>query len=420
MLIIFLLSLPLIGFSMGTMAGKDILISYVATSLFIFYFFLRKGNSKIYLPKEMKFLWYFLIYIILTVLYRASVGLLTTKNIGGLTMTAIFFLFYFILTNIFILMDKKRLRNLVGWFILISAVYSLFTCLQAVMPANSFVFNLFRNSNSSFTTWDASLPSSHDSWGSLNRVTGFAPEPGMWAAFLAVPISLLLPRLFYKFRLQDLFCFFSIFLGFLLTYGRTGWMGLVLAIVAFPSLLLSGKKRNFYLIFVLIAVCLTLYLSIFSKMDIKEGVDWSTYERAAGMIKATRMFVSSPIFGVGIGEFRAREPEFDFENLSRAGGGGAFPYNMYLALAAETGIIGLALWLLFVKGIWDKAYSNLSEIKDNLDDKILLMGLDLAFLTILFGWINIGSFNLMYIFFIFALISTLSYLENENKSCQKL
>lgn len=415
MFVIFILSLPFIAFSLvRTIGYKDILVSYVTAFLLLFYFFMRKNNAKIYFPREARFFFYFLVYLFISIGSRYCYGISTVKSVSQLLTVTIYFFFYILFINVFTLQDKKRAIKYVNLFILICVVFSLYSSLQAVLPTNSIVYKLFRNTNAAFIVWDPSVVIGHRlPWIGLNRVTGLAAEPGMWAAFLAVPLCLLLPRLYYKFKFRDLYSFLGILLGFLLTYGRTGFLAVFLAVIIFPCFILSGNKRKLYILFAAVIIGLCAFMTIFADISVAGGRDWSRIERANSLIVASRMFIDNPLFGVGLGGYRARAPEYRFEGQERAGGGGDYNYNLYLGLAAETGIIGLALWLLLIKSFWDKLFYQINHLKAKTEEKILYMGLGLAFLSIIFSWLNIGWINFMYIFYIFALISALSKSINE-------
>ena len=124
------------------------------------------------------------------------------------------------------------------------------------------------------------------------------------------------------------------------------------------------------------------------------------------MFNGGRMFLSSPIFGVGLGKY-----EINLENVAIAGltGGtyGHMTYNYYLSVLAETGIIGLSLWLMFLCSFWNKLFAQYDQLTDNRDLKILCIGVLMAYLSILFSWLNVGGINFMYIWFVLALTNSM-------------
>jgi len=417
MFYIFLLSLPFLALSIITINNKDILVSYATTALLIFYFFARKDNAKIYFPKEAKAFFVFFIYVLITVGYRLIYNIIDPKSISAMATIAIYFFFYLLLINVFDLRSKGRLLKHINVFIFICVLFALYSGLQGFLPADSIINRLFRNANNAYTIYNPALyPAKHIMSINYNRVSGLAAEPGLWAVFLTMPLCLLLPRLYYKFRMRDFGAFLGIFFPFLLTGGRSGFLSLFLAIISFPCFVLSGNNRKLYALFTVTVISLSIFMGIFSEFTPGSDRDWSQIERANGMIVATRMFIANPIFGIGIGRYRQEQGKYQFKGINIAAGQGDYPYSFYLSLAAETGIIGLILWLLFLKTIGDKLYFMINNIKGGTDEKILYAGLILSFLSIAFGWINIGGINSVYYFFIFAIISVLSNIKRIDRS----
>ena len=76
------------------------------------------------------------------------------------------------------------------------------------------------------------------------------------------------------------------------------------------------------------------------------GGDVSLIERIAVQRDAVAMFAEHPILGVGAGNFLVVQPEYQRESGALT----ARPlpvHNTYLQIAAESGMVGLAAWLLF-------------------------------------------------------------------------
>jgi len=408
MFYLYLLSLPFLALSVKTINGKDVLVSYLTTALLLFYFFMRKDNARIFFPKEAKIFFVFLIFILATIIYFLFFGVVDQKNISGAVTIALYLFFYVLLINIFVLQDKKTIFKYIDVFIIICFFVSLYSFLQAILPVNSIVYKLFRNASNAYTIWDPTMHlGTHKGFINLNRITGLAAEPGLWAAFLSIPLCLLLPRIYYRFRTIDFYIFIGILFPFLLTAGRTGFLSLFLAIISFPCFILTGNKRRICIVLAVIVITLSIFWGLFAEFRFGQNKDWSTIERANGMIIATKMFVANPLFGVGIGKYRLEQDKYQFEGINVAAGKGEYPYSYYLSLAAETGIVGLALWLFFLKSIGNKIYKKNVSIKINTEEKAVCFGLTLAFLSIVFGWINIGGINSVYYFFIFAIISVL-------------
>jgi O-antigen ligase len=73
--------------------------------------------------------------------------------------------------------------------------------------------------------------------------------------------------------------------------------------------------------------------------------DYSTAERLAHWIAGARMFLSHPFLGVGIGNYADAYPRYLITIFANPLG---HAHNYYINIAAETGIIGLTAFLLFL------------------------------------------------------------------------
>ena len=148
-------------------------------------------------------------------------------------------------------------------------------------------------------------------------------------------------------------CALALTLGVIYTVSRTGFILILLAvglILISPSAKSNGKKLGFFLLgFVGISFFIpanALRLSETILPSITGGTDTAGLRYAlwtAGM----KMFSDSPVIGVGIGQFQYRLPYY---------GGGIVParfleltpHSMYVQLLAETGIVGLLLFVVVV------------------------------------------------------------------------
>lgn len=415
MIILLIISLPFLAYSLATFNGKDLLISYIPIVLLIFNLLMCKKDLKIYFPIEAKHFMFFLIYLFVNLAYTHFAG----KGISQLLMLFIYFLSYVLLINILIYQKIKTIKHFVDILILVSVAASLYSFLQAAFPYDTWIQNGLRNANNAFAIWDPIFQQNNGSfpyglWG-LMRVTGLAAEPSNWAAFLTIPLCILLPRLFFQFRIFDLFCSLTIFAVILLTHGRTGWLSLALAVLFFPSFILKGNRRKLFMRFAIAMTCIIVTLSLFTEFtDLYTGRSkWSRIERMAGMTNAMNMFISSPVIGVGYGKFLAYAESLQ-PSLGEGGTRGTYAFNYYLRLLAETGIVGLCIWLIFLRSMWERYFAIYSLAQRNKKFMIMFAGLGLAYYSILISWINIDGINFMYVWFIFALMSSMSSIIENN------
>ena len=93
-------------------------------------------------------------------------------------------------------------------------------------------------------------------------------------------------------------------------------------------------------------------LDSFSIFDVRSAVptgeNWAIFDRMARWQATWSMFEASPLLGVGIGNYADAYPRYALPGWEEALG---HAHNIYLNIAAETGIIGLALYLLLI-GSW--------------------------------------------------------------------
>ena len=417
MIKLFIFSLPFLAFSLFTFEGNDLLVSYITALLLLFYLFVRKNDAKIHFPKEFKFIIYFVIYISASLIYRYLSGQSINNTFYSQLMTIIIYsFFYLILINIFIMQKIKRISYYIHYFILICVILSIYTSLQAFVSPDSMLFHLFRNTNSSWRPI-LTLGGNYATWGNLNRVTGLGIEPMTWSAFLAIPLSILFPRLIFKFRIKDLFSFLFIFICFLLTCSRTGWIAFALAIIYLPIFILTGIKRKIFVSIMTIFVCISSVVFInYYINNMKIRTDWSLLERMAGTNSSWNMFIDNPLIGIGYGGFSLKRDEYSVNY--GPGVTGSYSYNYYIRLLGETGIIGFCLWILFIRSLLIKLFSQYKYIKENNKIKVFYLGLCMALLSILFSWINVESINFMYMWFIFALIGVLPVVMKKSLSDQ--
>lgn len=89
--------------------------------------------------------------------------------------------------------------------------------------------------------------------------------------------------------------------------------------------------------------------------------DYSTAERLAHWIAGVRMFVDHPLTGVGIGNYPDVYPRYYVTIFVNSLG---HAHNYYINIAAETGAIGLAAFLLFLMAIFvagGTAYTSINK-----------------------------------------------------------
>ena len=138
--------------------------------------------------------------------------------------------------------------------------------------------------------------------------------------------------------------------GLLFTETRSVWLGGVVATVV--ALLAVRELRLWFLpvvgvVAALMAISLTTVPGLADQVTERSNDQRTVWDRKNLATAAVNMVEAHPLVGVGWGRFRAESPPYFEQNAD-------FPltatkeviHNVFLTYAAETGLIGLSLWLL--------------------------------------------------------------------------
>lgn len=201
------------------------------------------------------------------------------------------------------------------------------------------------------------------------RIYGTFDQPNPYAGYLnmALAVTLALTLLGRDWLTRTVAGIASAVIGgaMLLTQSRGGQIALLAALV-FIALVGMPRVRvwmHFVIIgaFLLVEGILTglIPLSLFGQIERFLGLvninllepntqDFSTAERLAHWIAGIHMYLAHPILGVGIGNYPDAYPKYIIGNFVNPLG---HAHNYYINIAAETGTIGLAVYLLFLTAI---------------------------------------------------------------------
>ena len=182
---------------------------------------------------------------------------------------------------------------------------------------------------------------------SFTNANGFA---GWLIIFIPVFIGLLMTN-FRRGKILLGGLVILLFISLLLTYTRGAWLGFVLGLglmCYWFSRSLSRKSK--VLVYTLIIICSVGIVSILSK-GVKERAKSINKIEGSGLFRvnlwkeALSIVEDFPVLGTGLNTY-----SIVARNYKSVEGGGIYPHNSYLQMAAETGILGLAsfLWILFV------------------------------------------------------------------------
>jgi O-antigen ligase len=157
-----------------------------------------------------------------------------------------------------------------------------------------------------------------------------------------------------------------------LTYVRSAWVGLAVAV-----LLITGLTRRYWLLPGVLAVA-ALALAVPSPLQrravsIADPSDPTANERWYFWEAGRRMVLDAPILGLGPGGVKRHYPEYKNPAARRPGTGHL--HNNLVQIAAERGLLGLAAWL----AIWIAFFALAGRIYARLpasrvDDRALVAG----------------------------------------------
>lgn len=140
----------------------------------------------------------------------------------------------------------------------------------------------------------------------------------------------------------------AIVLGLLGTFSRGSWLSVVFGL--FPLASVGGRR------FILRACVAAAFVAVVFDL-VSGGVlqaivagardDWSVAQRAALMTAGVLTFLAHPLLGVGPGGFAQSVEQFGLL-VSRLEDFKPTPHNAYIQMAAETGVLGLIAFVVFL------------------------------------------------------------------------
>ena len=131
---------------------------------------------------------------------------------------------------------------------------------------------------------------------------------------------------------------------------RAAWVGFIFMIAFFVIV----KNKWLFLSSVLVLILSLFLLQDFVKSNIKEedvkekiSADYSINHRFLMAKEATIMILDHPALGTGLNTYTIMGPKYKIHPL-----GGMYPHNSYLHKAAETGLVGLGMFFLFIWSLY--------------------------------------------------------------------
>jgi putative inorganic carbon (HCO3(-)) transporter len=188
--------------------------------------------------------------------------------------------------------------------------------------------------------------------GTIGHPNGY----GMWiAATLPLALALLFLEMRQVYKTLVAVVLFVGFFGLVFSLSRGAWLGFVVASISVLIFAIRRRRQNLQ-IALLGGISLIFFLLIIGisqrGLIIARLTDPAAQESALSRVTlnegAIEMIKAYPILGVGVNNYSLLMPIYDAYDFTYQGKI-VIVHNIYLLVAAETGIIGLAafLWLLF-------------------------------------------------------------------------
>jgi O-antigen ligase len=212
-------------------------------------------------------------------------------------------------------------------------------------------------------------------------------------------------------------------LGVVTSFARGA--GIVAAVIVCYVVWRSPRRVTTLLALILVAIVLVPLAALFVPLDEYVAEMKSSAEGDQGRLDiwsfAFQVFLQSPVYGVGAGNFGVVASRVLPPDPTRAKGAdpvqlwNAWVHNAFFQILAEEGAIGILVWIIMLAGFfWRNARLRDAEVRkvwvarggDGLDPRLISIGLDGAML----GWLGCSVFyNQLYIHWFWTLL-TISYV----------
>lgn len=194
----------------------------------------------------------------------------------------------------------------------------------------------------------ARMPVCMGSWSCIEWLRPYAtfPHPNVLAGFLAIALSFFVSAHMYaSYRLSVISSSAIIIIGLVLTASRSALGALCVSVFLWKYMNSLVHRKKAY-VFVGLAACIVLLAAVavrFGITDWQLGLDESFTRRIQLLIDAARVFITSPILGVGLGNFIVILPsvsDIRIVNYLQP------VHSLYALMLVETGIFGLMYFIV--------------------------------------------------------------------------
>ena len=214
----------------------------------------------------------------------------------------------------------------------------------------------------------------------LDQIRRFAyplPHPNIAGYLFAMTLPLCLAITVAetgKMRVVSLFSGGVQLLGLILTYSRGSWLGWWASIFSFGVML--RRWREIWVILTGVGLLLFFVTPLHERLLslIRPQTDFSINERMEAIDAGLKVGLDHPILGVGYGRGRLREGIQEQEKKTAIEIGHiAHTHNLYVELFAQTGLLGLGIFLWLLYQTFRQTLSNASRLEGS--DRVLMLGM---------------------------------------------
>uniref|UniRef100_UPI00404BA394 O-antigen ligase family protein n=1 Tax=Flavobacterium sp. TaxID=239 RepID=UPI00404BA394 len=346
----------------------------------------------------------------------------------SLLFSAIFFQLFFwnILVNMTVKQILFKIRKVFFISLLFATIYGLIELFVNVFKI-SFLLPVYQLFNY--------FPFLQEDFHTLGRISSIAFEPPFLAVFL---ISISGWMFSYMLTNNNGMKYIPTIMVLILTYysgSRTALIVILIQLIFFLNIYLTPIRKKLVLSSVILLVFCGSVFAVLSKdnrviKDIAkkiESLDFvgnltknvSNQSRFGIQYSSIQVFKSNPIIGVGFGQqsFTGRylypawavKNNWEFKYIYQNNNEKSFPpgYNLYTRLLAETGIIGISIFLFLMITTFKHTRSLMRESDFNL--RIIGIILFITLIGIYINWLQIDTFR-VYIFWLsLCILMKLSY-----------
>lgn len=418
---------------------------YPLLILIILYFFKMARTGKIHILKNTAFnvMMIYLLWILISGAF--NYGDIVSNFTKGRTGTEKYllqlfvYIFCLIAANIVYLTVKNNnislydIRKYILFSFIIAGAYSIFE----ILKLNNMVFanSIINKLDSFIRSKDITQPIYSEGYGRLRSVSGESSWYSMYAAFIFPWLFSYLFEKKHKILSSIMFFYFLIMIYY--TKSRTGYFIITIEFILILIFVFRTKsKKKIANALVILMIFCTIFGVVFQFNDVGNktiGVFnsifnssnsdsyYSNLARFNSQKAAIKMGISSPIFGIGFGQYGFYMPQYiDSTALSLsneleiwASSDEDTPWApvhaLYPRIIGETGFIGLFIWLYFCIYTLLKI-NELLKIQRNSITFVLII----SFIGVLLAFFNIDSFR----FFPFWVLTGIIFTQFNSNNIQ--